>query len=62
MDVNCGELVESMGVVSGYGYQEVNVVIRRWVWLECIDVVSGCCYKEIYRFLHNITFPLLHLN
>ena len=19
-----------------------------WVWLECIDVVSGCCCKEVY--------------
>ena len=28
-----------------------------WVWLECIDVVSGCCCKEVYRFPHNITHP-----
>ena len=28
-----------------------------WVWLQCIGVVSGCCYKEIYRFPHNITYP-----
>ena len=23
-----------------------------WVWLECIDVVSGCC-KEVYGYRHN---------
>ena len=34
----------------------MGVVIRRWVWLECIGVVSGCCCKEVYRFLH-ITYP-----
>ena len=45
MDDNCGEWVESMGVA-----------IRRWVWLECKVVVSGCCYKEVYRFPH-ITYP-----
>ena len=27
-----------------------------WVWLECMGVVSVCC-KEVYRFLHNITYP-----
>ena len=32
------------------------VVIRRWVCLECIDVVSGCCFKEVYRFPH-IIYP-----
>ena len=32
------------------------MVIRRWVWLECIGVVSGCCCKEVYRFSH-ITYP-----
>ena len=26
----------------------MGVVIRRWVWLECIGVVSGCCYKAVY--------------
>ena len=26
------------------------------MWLECIGVVSGC-FKEVYRFLHNITYP-----
>ena len=34
----------------------MGVVIRRWVWLECIDVVGGCCCKEVYRFPH-ITYP-----
>ena len=28
-----------------------------WVWLECIGVVSGCCCKEVYRYLRNITYP-----
>ena len=32
------------------------VVMRRWVWLECIGVVSGYCCKEVYRFPH-ITYP-----
>ena len=22
------------------------------VWLECIGVISGCCRKEVYRYLH----------
>ena len=30
----------------------MDVVIRRWVWLESIGVVSGCCCKEVYRFPH----------
>ena len=29
------------------------VVIRRWVWLDCIGVVSGWC-KEVYRFPYNL--------
>ena len=37
-----------MGVASGWNL---------WVWLECIGVVSGCYYKEVYRFPHNITYP-----
>ena len=36
-----------MGVASGWNL---------WVWLECMDVVSGCCIKEVYRFPH-ITYP-----
>ena len=53
-------------MANGCGYQEVGVasgwnlcvVIRRWVWLKCICVVSGCCciYKDVYRFPH-ITYP-----
>ena len=23
------------------------------MWLECIDVVSGCCCKEVYRYPNN---------
>ena len=36
MDDNCGEWVESMGVPSGCGYQEVGVASRwnLWVWLS----------------------------
>ena len=25
--------------------------------VRCIGVVSGWCYKEVYRFPHNITYP-----
>ena len=33
-----------------------------WVWLECIGVFSGCCCKEVYRYLHNnYYFSLPHL-
>ena len=34
----------------------MGVVIERWVWLECIGVVSGCCvrrYSTVYRFPHS---------
>ena len=34
----------------------MGVVSRRWVWLECIGVVSGCCCKKVYRF-PQITYP-----
>ena len=34
----------------------MGVAIKIWVWLECIGVVSVCCYKEVYRFPH-ITYP-----
>ena len=43
------------GVGCGYSVEYMGVVIRVWVWLECIGVVSGCC-KEVYRFPH-ITYP-----
>ena len=23
-----------------------------WVWLQCIGVASGCCCKEVYRYLY----------
>ena len=26
----------------------MGVVIKKWVWLECIGVVSGCRSKEVY--------------
>ena len=46
MDDNFGEWVESMGVASGRGYQEVGVACgwNLWVWLQCIGVASQCCY------------------
>ena len=38
----------------------MGVVIRMWVWLECVGVVSGFCCKDrniyTYRFPH-ITYP-----
>ena len=41
-----------MGVASGW---------KLWVWLECIGVVSGCCYLEVYNYIDIliiiITFP-----
>ena len=40
MDDNFGEWVESMGVASGRGKQEVGVASR-------------CCCKEVYRYPHN---------
>ena len=47
--------MESMGVASGRGYQEVGVASgwNLWVWLPGIGVVSGCCCKEVYRYPHN---------
>ena len=27
----------------------MGVVITRWVWLECVGMVSGCCRMEIYH-------------
>ena len=30
----------------------IGVVFRRWVWLKCIGVVSGCCCREVYAFSH----------
>ena len=34
----------------------MGVVSRRWMWVESMGVVSGCGYKEIYRF-PQITYP-----
>ena len=59
MDDNLGEWVESMGVASGRGYQEVGVASgwNLWVWLVSV-VVRRYIY---YRYPHNYYFPLLHL-
>ena len=35
----------------------MGVVIRRWVWLECIAVISGCFCKEHLILL--ISTPLV---
>ena len=55
MDDNFGEWVESTGVASGRGQQEVGVASgwNLWVWLQCIGVASRCCYKEVYKYPHN---------
>ena len=55
MDDNFGEWVESMGMASRRGYQEVGVAIGWYLWvrLQCIGVASGCCCKEVYRYPHN---------
>ena len=56
--------MESMGVASGRGQQEVGVASgwNLWVWLEFIGFVSGWCCKEVYRYPHNnYYFSLLHL-
>ena len=34
----------------------MGVVSKRWVWVESMDVASGCGCKEVYRFPH-ITYP-----
>ena len=34
----------------------MDMVSRRWVWVESMGVVSGSDCKEIYRFPH-ITYP-----
>ena len=34
----------------------MGVAIRRWVWLECIGMVSAFCCKEVYRFSRS-TYP-----
>ena len=46
-----------MCVANECSYQEVDVACgwNQWVWLECIDVISGYCCKEVHRF--PLTFP-----
>ena len=34
----------------------MSVVSRRWMWVESMDVASGCGCKEVYRFSHT-TYP-----
>ena len=34
----------------------MDVVSRRWMWVESMGVTSGCGCKEVYRFPH-ITYP-----
>ena len=36
----------------------MGVVIRRWVWSECIDVVSWWCCKDVYTYMY-IDFLIL---
>ena len=38
--------------------ESIGVVTRRQTWLECIDVVIGCCCKEVYEFTHKINYYL----
>ena len=49
--------MESMGVASGRGYQEVGVASgwNLWVWLQCIGVVSSCCCKEVRTYIDILT-------
>ena len=55
MDDNCGELVESMGVANGRGYQDVGVASgwNLWVWL--VSVVVRRYIIDILIII--ITFP-----
>ena len=29
----------------------MGVIIKRWVWLKCICVFSGCYFKEVYNYI-----------
>ena len=43
----------------------MGVVIRRWVWLECICVVSGWCCKQVYTvdlLILLIPTPLVYIS
>ena len=50
-----------MGVASGCGEQEVGVASgsgwNLWVWL--LGVATGCGFKEIYRFPHTTSEPII---
>ena len=35
----------------------MGVVIMRWVWLECIGVVSGCCKVQYIDILIILLIP-----
>ena len=35
----------------------MGLVIRKWVWLDCIYVVSGGCCKEVQYIDFLITYP-----
>ena len=37
----------------------MGVFGRRWMWVESMDVASGCGCKEVYRF--RISLLLLYL-
>ena len=39
----------------------MGMVIRRWVWLQCIGVVSGCCCKEVPIEISSYYLSLLNL-
>ena len=31
-----------------------------WVWLQCIGVVSRCCYKEVYIYIIDILLIIIN--
>ena len=31
-----------------------------WVWLPCIGVVSGCCWKEVYIYIDILTIIIIN--
>ena len=40
----------------------MGVIIRRWLWLECIGVVSGWFCKEVYNYTDFLIHVLLILS
>ena len=75
MDDNCGEWVESMGVASGCGEQEVGVASgsgwNLWVWLlgvvvrRNIDFLTLLIQQHPYFFVHFLKWflvPVLFCN